>query len=89
MEATASILRMSRASHSLDTGVGSHEVRGGGKAEQPRSLSDALGRQVVPLARRQVGGAVVNAPGNTVGKQAGQCAVNGRGRLARDACQLG
>lgn len=35
--------------------VGAHEVRGHLEAEQPRSLADALGRQVASLARRQMG----------------------------------
>ena len=68
--------------------VGAHEVRGGLEAEDPSCLSDALGRQVVPLARRQVGGAVAHPPGDAVGQQAGQSAVDRGVRLAEDACQL-
>ena len=51
-------------------------------------MSDALGRQVVSLARRQVGGAVAHAPDNAVGQQVGQGSVDGRVRLAQDARQF-
>ena len=68
--------------------VGPHEVRGHCKAEAHGGLSDALGRQVVLVARRQMGGAVADPPGDAVGQQAGQAAVDGRVRLAKDACQL-
>ena len=69
-------------------GVGAHEVRGRPEAEQLRSLSDALGRQVVSLTRRQVGGAVAHPPDDDGGQQAGQGAVNRRVWLPQDACQL-
>ena len=69
-------------------GVGTHEVRERIEAEEPGNLSDALGRQVVPLARRQVGGAVARPSHDAIGQQVGQGSVNGRVRLAQDACQL-
>ena len=50
--------------------------------------SDALGRQVVPLARRQVGGAVADPPRVAVGQQAGQSAVDRGVRLAENEGQL-
>ena len=68
--------------------VGPNEVRGRREAEEPGGLSDAVGRQEVSLARRQVGGAVADPPGVAVGQQVGQCSVDGRVRLAEDACQL-
>ena len=42
-------------------GVGPHEVRGRPKAEDPSGFTDALRRQMVSVARRQVGG--VDGPG--------------------------
>ena len=62
--------------------VGAHEVRGGLEAENPCSLTDALGRQVVSLARWQVGGAVAQPPYDGVGQQVGQRSVDGRVGLA-------
>ena len=68
--------------------VGSHEVRGHRKAEEPGSLSDPLGGQVVSLARRQVGGAVTHPPDDAVGQQVGQGSVNRGVGLAEDARQF-
>ena len=79
---------MSSASHSLDSGISSHEVRWRLKAEQLRGMSDALGRQVVSPARRQVDGAVAHAPGDALGQQAGQGAVDRSVGLAQDARQF-
>ena len=53
-------------------GVGPHEVRGRGEAEEPGGFADALSRQVVSLARRQVGGAVTDPPDDTVVQQVGR-----------------
>ncbi len=69
-------------------GVGPHEVRGSVEAEHPGGLSDAVGRQVAPLAGRQVDGAVVDAPDDAFGQQVGQGAVYGRVRLAESERQL-
>ena len=52
------------------------------------SVRDAFGRQVVPMARRQVGRAVADPPGDAVRQQAGQEAVDGRVRLAQDERQF-
>ena len=65
-----------------------HEVRGRRKAEQPRGFADSLRCQEVPTARRQLGGAVTDAPDDAIGQQAGQGAVDRRVRLAQNACQL-
>ena len=65
-----------------------YEVRGRRKAEQPGGLPDAVGGQVVPLSRRQVGGAVANAPNDAVRQQVGQGSVNRGVRLSQDARQL-
>ena len=69
-------------------GVSPHEVRGRGEAEDSCGLSDALGRQVVSLTRRQVGGAVAYPPGDALGQQLGQGAVDRGVRLTEDARQL-
>ena len=69
-------------------GVGPHEVRGSVEAEQLRSLTDAVARQVVSLTRRQVGCAVVHPAGDAVGQQVGQGAVDRGVRLAQDARQF-
>ena len=68
--------------------VGSHEVRGRREAEQLRCLSDAVGRQVVSLAGRQVGGAVTHPPGDAFGQEAGQGAVDRGVRLAENERQF-
>ena len=57
--------------------IGAHEVRGSLEAKELGGFADALSRQVVPLARRQVSGAVADPPYDTVGQQAGQGAVDG------------
>ena len=44
--------------------------------------------QVVSLARRQVSGAVADAPHDAVGQQTGQGTVDGRVRLAQDERQF-
>ena len=49
---------------------------------------DTLRRQVVSLARRQVGGSVAHPPHDAVGQQAGQGAVNRRVRLPQDERQF-
>ena len=69
-------------------GIGPHEVRGRAKAEDPSGLVDALRRQMVSLARRQVDGAVACPPHDAVGQQAGQGAVDRRVRLAENERQL-
>ena len=69
-------------------GVGAHEVRGRRKAENRGCLADALCRQVVPSARRQVGCAVAHAAGNAAGQQEGQSAVDGRVRFSEDVRQF-
>ena len=69
-------------------GVGPHEVRGRGKAEQLSGLSDAFGRQVVPLARRQMGGAVAHTPDYAFGQQVAQGSVDCGVRLAENKRQL-
>ena len=68
--------------------VGPHEVRGHRKAENPGGLADALGRQIVSLARRQLGGAVTHPPDGAVGQQTGQGAVNRGVRLAENERQF-
>ena len=52
--------------------VGPHEIRGSPKAKEPGRLAEAIGRQVVSMARRQLGGAVAHPPDDAVGQQAGQ-----------------
>ena len=47
-------------------GVGPHEVRESRKAEDPSGVANAAGRQVLWLARRQVGGAVAHFPHDAV-----------------------
>ena len=69
-------------------GIGPHEVRGRVVAEHPGGFTDATGRQVVPLARRQVDGAVAHPPHDAVCKQSGQSAVDRGVRLTEDARQL-
>ena len=49
---------------------------------------EAVGRQVVSLARRQVGGPVTHPPDDPVGQQAGQGSVNRGVRLAENERQL-
>ena len=68
--------------------VGSHEVRGGLEAENRGGFADAVGRQVVSPARRQVGGAVAHPPGDADGQEAGQGAVDRGVRLAENEGQL-
>ncbi len=68
--------------------IGAHEVRGRLEVEHLGGFVDATGRQIVSLAGRQLGGAMADAPGNSVGQQTGQFAVDRRVRLAEDACQL-
>ena len=80
--ATASILRMSSVSHSPGHRVGPHEVRGSPEAERPGGLADALVRQVISLARRQVCGAVARPPHDAFGQQVGP-GCGGRSRAAR------
>ena len=69
-------------------GVGAHEVRGRVEAKGVGGLADALGSQVVPSARRQMGGPVAHPPDDAVGQQAGQGSVDSRVGLAEDARQL-
>ena len=68
--------------------IGGDEVRGRGEAEHRRSFADATGPQVVPLARRQVGGAVTHSPDDALGQQVAQGSVDGGVRLTEDACQF-
>ena len=51
-------------------------------------FADALGRQVVSLARRQLGGAVAHSPDDAFGHQAGQGSVDRGVRLTENECQL-
>ena len=69
-------------------GVGPHEVRGSVEAEKVGSLSDALGRQMIPLARRQVCRAVADPPDDALGQQVGQVSVDRGVGLAEDVRQL-
>ena len=64
--------------------VGAHEVRGRVEAEGLGGFDDALGRQVVPAARRQVSGPVTHPPDDAVGQQAGHRSVDGRVGFAKD-----
>ena len=83
-----SILRMSSASHFLNTGLGPHEVRESLKADGPGNLADAFGVQAVSLARQQVSDAVAYPPDDAVGQQLSQMAVDGRLGMAKDGGQL-
>ena len=56
--------------------------------EDPGGFADALGSQVVSLARRQEGGAVVYSPGDALGQQVGKGAVDRRVRLAENERQF-
>ena len=69
-------------------GVGAHEIRGCVEVEHPCGLPDAVGGDEVSLARWQVGRPVAHPPGDAVGQQAGQGAVNGGVRLPQNARQL-
>ena len=69
-------------------GIGPHKVRWRLKAEHPGGFTDSLRRQVVSLARRQVGGTVAGAPNDALGQQAGQGAVDGGVGLTQDERQL-
>ena len=83
-----STLRMSSASHSLDHRVSPHEVRGRLEAEHLGGFADSIGRQVVSVARRQMGGAVAHTPDDALGQQAGQGSVNRGVRLAENERQF-
>ena len=80
--------RMSSVSQLSGRRVGSHEVRRRPKVEDPGGLSDAVGRQVVPLARRQVSVAVVHPRDDAFGQQVSQDTVDGGVRLAENERQL-
>ena len=47
-------------------------------------LGDARFREIIAVAGRQLGRAVVNPPGQAVFQQAGQGAVDGRQRFTQD-----
>ena len=74
---------MSSVSHSLDIGQARTKFRGRVETQDPGGLTDALCRQAASRARREVHGAVVGTPCDTVGQQAGQMAVDGRVRLLK------
>ena len=58
------------------------------EVDPPGHLAGAIGRQLVSLARRQLGRAVAHAPGDAAGQQATQPALNRRGHFAENAHQL-
>ena len=78
--------RMSKASlriaEDLDRDTALQEI-----ADEAR-FADATGRQVVPLAGRQMYCAVARLPGDAVRQKVGQGAVDGRVRLAEDERQI-
>ena len=69
-------------------GIGLHEVRGRVEVQEVGSLPNAPCRQAESRARRQVHRAVRDIPGDAVGQQLGQSAVDRGVRLAQDERQL-
>ena len=70
------------------SGVSPHVVRGSVEAKHPSGFANALGRQVVSLARRQVGCAVAHAPDDALAHEVAQSEVDRGVRLAEDERQL-
>ena len=68
--------------------VGPHVVRGRVVAQDSGGFADALDRQVVPPAGRQMGRAVADPPGDALGQQAGQAPVDGNVGLPGDHRQF-
>ena len=69
-------------------GVGPHEVRGRAEVQELGSCRNALRRQAVPPAGRQVDGAVGDPPHDAVGQQVTQVSVVRGVRLAQDERQI-
>ena len=69
-------------------GRDSHEVRRSSEAERPGGFADTAGRQVLPLARRQVCRAVVHPSHDAFGQEGAQGSVDRGVRLAEDVRQL-
>ena len=80
---------MSTASHLPGRRVCPHEVSRGSQSRAPRqSHPDAVGSQIVSLARRQVGGAVAHPLDDAVGPHVGQGSVDRGVRLAENERQF-
>ena len=81
-------LPCSSLTHPLPLSSRRPSVSFGGFGLTSRGLGDTLAHQVVPPTRRQMGGAVTDAPDDAFGQQAGQGAVDGRAGLAEDVRQF-
>ena len=68
--------------------IGPNKVLGRVEVQYPGGLPDAVCRQVVSLARRQVGGAVDHAPDDAVCRRDAQSSVDRGVWLARNERQL-